>query len=205
MAVRLIPADAAAGAALWLALAMPGVRAALEADMALHMLVQLPLLTAAGWLAAGAALPRAALARWDDGGWTGIAVAALVSTYWMLPRALDAALASPLAEAGKFLSLPLLVGLPLRWSWPRLSPLGRGFMITNAISMLAFAGWLYIAAPVRVCVYYLADQQIAAGQGLLWAALLGGIALLLRCLAGPSGRAFPSIAAPAARPPVMER
>ncbi|OGB06004.1 MAG: hypothetical protein A3E79_11020 [Burkholderiales bacterium RIFCSPHIGHO2_12_FULL_61_11] len=151
--------------ALYLLLATPAARTLLEATMSAHMLVQIPLLAAAG-IIAGRLLP----ARCQDallaaaGGAIPCAVLAIfASSYWMLPRALDAALTDPLTEAAKFISLPALVGLPLALAWKRLSAIGRGFIWTNFISMLAVLGWLYIVAPVRVCNSYLVDQQTSTG------------------------------------------
>ena len=151
--------------ALYLLLATPAARVLLEATMSSHMLLQIPLLAAVGFFA-GRLLP----AYWQDrllaaaGGTIPCVLLALfASSYWMLPRALDAALANPLAEVAKFISLPVLVGLPLALAWRRLSAIGRGFVWTNFISMLAVLGWLYIAAPLRVCNSYLVNQQESAG------------------------------------------
>lgn len=151
--------------ALYLLLATPAARTLLEATMSAHMLLQIPLLAAAGFYA-GRKLP----AYWQDrllaaaGGTIPCVLLALfASSYWMLPRALDAVLANPLAEVAKFLSLPVLVGLPLALAWRRLAAIGRGFVWTNFISMLAVLGWLYIAAPLRVCNSYLVNQQENAG------------------------------------------
>ena len=83
----------------------------------------------------------------------------------MLPRALDAALTNPLTEAAKFVSLPALVGLPLALAWQRLPIIGRGFILTNVISMLAVLGWLYIAAPVRICNNYLVGSANEVPDG----------------------------------------
>lgn len=184
MAGRLTADRRWVGAGLWLLLALPASRAGMEADMPLHMLVQIPLLAVAGWLSAGAAGPPAWFRSVDEGGWVGTLVAVLGASYWMLPLVLDAALADMRFEVLKFLTLPLLVGVPLRWSWPRLSALGRGFVVTNMLSMTAFVGWLYLAAPVRVCVYYLAEQQAATGKLLLGATALAGLLFFLRCLVG---------------------
>ena len=151
--------------AQYLLLATPAARASLEATMSAHMLVQIPLLAATGILALRL-LPEC----WQDkllyavgGAIPCVLLALFVSSYWMLPRALDAALANPLAEAAKFISLPALVGLPLALAWKRLSIVGRGFVWTNFISMLAVLGWLYIAAPLRVCNNYLVNQQESTG------------------------------------------
>lgn len=194
MVERLIVASTrpqlACGVLLWLILAASPVRTAAEADMSLHMLVQIPLLIVAGWLAAGAAArPPAWYRSVDEGGWVGILIAVLAASYWMVPRVLDAALVDMRFEVLKFVGLPLLAGAPLRWSWPRLSALGRGFVITNMLSMTAFVGWLYVAAPVRVCVYYLEEQQLAAGQMLLLATAGAGLLFLVRCFVGHPGPA----------------
>lgn len=151
--------------ACYLFLATPVARTALEAAMSTHMLLQIPLLAAAGVL-----LARLLPARRQDallaacgGALPCVVLALFASSYWMLPRALDAALGDPLTEAAKFISLPLLVGLPLALAWRQLTAIGRGFVWTNFISMLAVLGWLYIAAPVRVCNNYLVDDQANAG------------------------------------------
>ena len=151
--------------AIYLFLATPVARAALEATMGRHMLVQIPLLAAAGVIAARWLPERRkdSLLAACGGALPCVGVALFAASYWMLPRALDAALANPLAEAAKFISLPALVGLPLTLAWQRLSVIGRGFVWTNFISMLAVLGWLYIAAPVRVCNSYLVDEQGSAG------------------------------------------
>jgi len=159
--------DVAAGAlgALYLLLATPPLRAWLEATMSGHMLVQIPLLAAVGFAACRLLPARRldALLAAAGGAVPYVVLATFASGWWMLPRALDAALASPLVEAAKFASLPALVGLPLALAWRRLGVIGRGFVWTNFISMLAVLGWLYLAAPLRVCNSYLVDQQQSAG------------------------------------------
>ena len=155
-------------------LASPPLRGLLEASMVGHMLFQIPLLAFAGILA-GHALPVRAkkqIAAYNAHGLPFTLLAAFISTYWMLPRALDAALLNPWAEAAKFASLPLLVGLPLSLSWRQLGTIGQGFVLANFISMVAVAGWLYIAAPVRVCNNYLVNQQTTTGWLLVIAACL---------------------------------
>jgi len=158
-----------AGTGVLVTLALPPLRAALEASMASHMLVQIPLLAAAGALLAPGLAPRlrALLDRWNGHGVPGIALTLGISAYWMIPRALDAALASAAVEVLKFVSLPLLVGLPLALSWERLHPIGKGFVAANWIPMLAVVGWLYRESPARLCNYYLVDQQVVAGELLI--------------------------------------
>lgn len=158
-------ACAGAAAASYLLLALPFMRHWLEASMVRHMLVQMPLLVVLGMVAARR-LPADWRQRLRDvlgGPPGGLAAAAFAATYWMLPRTLDAAIGEPLAELAKFVSLPLLVGLPLALAWERLGLLGRGFVWSNLISMQVFLGWLYLAAPQRVCNNYLADDQARVG------------------------------------------
>jgi hypothetical protein len=138
--------------------------------MLTHMLVQLPLLALAGALLASpfrASLDRL-VDRIDPSGIATALVAVFASGYWMLPRALDSALADPVMEAVKFLSLPLLVGAPVVVCRERLSSIAAGFFVANVLSMWAAAGWLYRAYPARLCNFYLIDDQIRAGDALLW-------------------------------------
>lgn len=159
---------------LYLLLAMPAARTGLEAHMSAHVLVQMPLLVALG---AGAG--RLLALRWRNGLLAGVGgpvplmtLALMASGYWMLPRAMDAALADPAVDAVKFISLPLLAGFPLALAWEKLSLLGRGLVLTHLMGMLAVLGWLYIVAPVRLCTNYLVDAQGCAGWWMVRLALL---------------------------------
>jgi hypothetical protein len=165
-----------AAMALVVVLALPASRDALEGVMAAHMLVQIPLLALAGAMAAcGVPLAwRTRIAAWNRRGVSGTALALLASSWWMVPRALDLALASPAMEVTKFATLPLLVGAPLALSWRPLGGVGQGFVLANVLPMWAVVGWLYAVAPVRLCNFYLADQQVAAGIGLLVASVTVG-------------------------------
>jgi hypothetical protein len=158
----------------YLLLAAPIARDWLEASMSRHMLVQMPLLVVIGIIAARLVPGRvqnSLLIRFG-GAWPCVIVALFASSYWMLPRALDAALTDPWAEVAKFLSLPFLVGFPLVLAWRRLTLIGRGFVWTNFFSMLAVLGWLYIVAPVRVCNSYLVNDQENAGWYMVIASVL---------------------------------
>lgn len=166
------------GIGLVVLLGLPGARGLLEREMVTHMLVQIPLLAIAGVLIA-AGIPstvRTRIVAWNRRGVAGALLAAIVSSWWMVPRALDSVLASPGAEWWKFASLPLLAGVPAALSWQPLGSIGRGFVIANVLPMWAVVGWLYVAAPVRVCNYYLVDQQVVAGMGLLWLSIAAGLA-----------------------------
>ena len=158
-------------AACWLTLWLS--RVTLERDMAVHMTVQVPMLIGLGLLLAAIVRPyeprRLADADWL--GIPGIVAVVFATSFWMLPRALDEAVADPLVDMAKFLSLPLLVGLPLGLSWSRMPPLGRVFIWANFIPKLAAVGGLYLAAPTRLCAYYRLDQQAAAGWTLIFVAV----------------------------------
>jgi hypothetical protein len=186
-----------AGVVLLVALALPPAVAALESRMATHAAVQIPLLAAAGYLAARPLAARGALGGWNGDGLPALLVAAGVGSVWMLPRAMDAALVHPVVEIAKFVSLPALVGAPLALGWRRLSPLVRGFVWANAISMLATLGWLYHAAPTRACNAYTLDAQRALGRALLAAAFALALGWTIWAFVRP--RACVSAAAHAAR------
>ncbi|WP_264212322.1 hypothetical protein [Leisingera thetidis] len=165
------------------------LREAAVASPVQHVLLQMPLLVLAGMVAAWSLTGRRAWA-------VPLLLTALTAfLFWMLPRNVDWAL-SPAGELAKYLSLPLLLGVPLRLSWPWLGPVLRGFLKANALSMLGVLGFLYIHAPVRLCNSYLVSAQqdlgfaflyLGAALACLWAApLLFGD--LRRVLPPPPGR-----------------
>jgi len=176
----------AAGFASWLVLWLPVVRGALEGDMAVHMAVQMPLLIALGVLFAAAA--RRHEPRWlaaaDWLGIPGIVAVVLATSFWMLPRAMDQAISNPFVDLAKFLSLPLLVGVPLGVSWRRMPPLGRAFIWANFIPKLGAIGGLYLAAPMRLCSYYRLDQQQLAGWTLIAVAVALGLTWFVAAFVG---------------------
>jgi hypothetical protein len=163
--------------AVWLMLWWWPLRYSLESDMALHMTVQIPLLIGIGLLLAP--LVRGREPTWlVEADWLGIpgmVAVVLVTSFWMIPRALDSALSDPLTDAVKFVTLPLAAGLPLGLSWRRTPPLGRAFIWANFIPKLGAIGGLYLAAPVRLCAYYRIDQQTEAGWALVMVAAALGI------------------------------
>jgi len=148
---------AGAGIILFLLLLTP-IRQLLESHLATHMLVQIPLLVWVGWMV-GKALPATLLANRNSNGVPGLIITIFAMFFWMIPRWLDAALDETVWEAAKFVSVPLLIGLPLGTSWWRASSFTRAVVWCNGISMLVVLGWLYANAPVRVCNNYLVNQQ----------------------------------------------
>ncbi|HMC55733.1 MAG TPA: hypothetical protein VKH19_11205 [Gemmatimonadaceae bacterium] len=165
------------GVLLLLVLVLPSARAALERVMATHMLVQIPLLVVAGALIT-CDLPERwsrRAADWNAGGIAGTLLALIASSWWMVPRALDLSLASHTMELLKFVTLPLFVGAPVAMSWRALGGIGRGFVLANVLPMWAVVGWMYVAAPVRVCNYYLVSEQVMAGTALVAASIALGV------------------------------
>lgn len=158
-----------AGALLWAALAVPAVRHALESTMTLQMLVQIPLLALAGaWLATG--LPPSferRVAPWNHQGISGLLLASVTGMLWMLPLMLDAALSDPRFALAKFLSVPLLIGAPVALGWPRAGFVVRGVVLLEVTATAFRLGWLYLAAPVRLCTNYLLSDQMQLGRLLL--------------------------------------
>lgn len=185
----------AASAAVLMLLASPLGRDALEARLVTHMLVQLPLLVLVGlgFGHATSAIVRAARARWNRGGATGLVLAFVIGMFWMLPRAMDSALVDMRFEIGKFVSLPL-AGLALAWSYQQAGVIVKGVLTAHVVSALGVMGWAYLAAPVRLCNSYLASDQQAAGAGLLGLGVALSVYFSVRLLCGPL-RASPSAGA----------
>ena len=100
----------------------------------------------------------------------------------MLPRTLDAAVTDPLVAAAKYVSAPLLIGLPLALSWPRMGFIVRGVFLVECIATFFRLGWLYLISPDRLCNLYLLEDQQRLGQLLLLigAALFLGVAVEAR-------------------------
>ena len=154
---------------LFLALLVPPVKHVLEASMTTQMLVQIPLLVCAGLLLREA-LPARALAltaSWDYRGLTGLVLASFAAAFWLLPRLLDAAVTEPMVAWAKYLTVPLLIGLPFAVSWPRMSFVVRGVFLLEFIATLFRMGWLYLIWPDRLCNNYLLDDQQRLGQYLV--------------------------------------
>ncbi|HEY5226862.1 MAG TPA: hypothetical protein VIJ06_08735 [Methylovirgula sp.] len=177
---------------VWACLWLWPLRGVLESDMALHMTVQLPLLIGVGVMLAPLLRPHEPhwIADADWFGIPGLLLAFFATSFWMLPRMLDLALGDAWIDLAKFVSLPLLAGLPLGLSWSRMPALGRAFLWANFISMLCAIGGLYLGAPTRLCAYYRFDQQATAGTVLIAIAIAFGVSSFIAVFIGaPSLRA----------------
>lgn len=60
----------------------------------------------------------------------------------LLPVMLDRAIGDPVVDLAKFVTLPLLAGLPLGLSWRRMPGLGRAFVWANFIPKIGAVGGL---------------------------------------------------------------
>lgn len=166
-------------------LALPPSQKFLEQSMVTHMLVQIPALAVIGWFLAKA-LPESwsnKLSPWNRWGITGMAFAIVVMTYWMLPRALDAAVAEWYAELAKFITIPAM-GIALGISWPQLHPIAQGVLKLEFWATFMRLGWLYLDLPDRLCANYLLSDQRVLGQLLLLAGSAWAIAWTLRVTFG---------------------
>lgn len=157
------------------ALAMPSARAVFEQYMLSHMLIQLPLLVVCGVWIADYILERITFRIELHFALPLLLIALITSMFWMLPRFLDASLEDHNYFLLKFTSLPLLVGVPFTFGWRNVGPIAKSFVMANLISMLVVLAWLYIEAPVRLCNYYLINEQQDVGKALIY--IVAGISL----------------------------
>lgn len=149
------------------------LRGWLEASMVRHMAIELPLLLALGIVAAVLSGGNAhAFARWNQRGLPGLVAATAITSYWMLPVALDLAVLDPRWSAAKVASM-IVAGFAWRVSWPRAGVVLQAFFVINWSAMTLVAGLLYQDAPQQLCSVYLADQQGAAGRALVVFAVAG--------------------------------
>jgi len=157
------------------ALSVPPARSLIEQSMVWHMVVQMPMLVAGGWLLAGSSIDRPGTRRfsdWNQYGLTGFIVSQLIAAYWMLPLTIDRAVVLPQADALKLLSLVACGGM-LKASFTRSPAVLQMFFVGYAVSMLVSAGVFLATTDRRLCNAYSLDTQWNAGIGV--AAL--GIAL----------------------------
>lgn len=138
----------------------------LEASMARHMIVQLPALFIAGWFMFNRIGLIKSLAKIDAHGLTSFVFILSVSTYWMLPRALELSITSPLYETAKFITV-ILAGAFAPSALKRANQIVQLFFIGNFCAMAAIFGLLYQDQFKQLCNAYTVDDQALAGVGLV--------------------------------------
>lgn len=155
------------GLILYGILLLPPVITLLEKWMVTHMFVQMPLLIIVGYMIGTYAIRKFKkfFIYWNDDGIPGVILLFLVTMYWMVPRTMDEALQGGLVEIFKFISLPVLVGIILCDSWPKISSLVKGVILFNYIPMFGMMAWLYIDSPIQICNNYLETEQKILGWG----------------------------------------
>jgi hypothetical protein len=155
------------GLLLYAALILPPVADLMESIMVVHMHMQMPMLVIAGFITANVIrlrFPRF-FEKWNGNGVPGMILFATIMGFWMVPRTMDEALATPAAEIFKFVSLPFMAGIPLRDSWKKLGPVGKNITIGGFAILFYFMGWLYVNDPDQLCNNYLLVEQITLGWG----------------------------------------
>ena len=152
------------------ALATSTARAYLEQYMTSHVLVLLPLLVLCGMWIGNYIAENKQLHFSYHHALPLLLIALFVSMFWMLPRNLDASLENNAYLIAKYLTLPFFLGVPLTLAWRSIGPITKAFFITNIISMIMVLAWLYIEAPIRLCNYYLINEQKQLGVYLLYIA-----------------------------------
>src|SRR5690625_5106789 len=165
------------GLILYVFLILPPVATLMESIMAIHMLMQIPLLVISSILMSRFFQVRFRdfFESWNSNGIPGFVLFVFIWTYWLVPRAMDEALTIQMVEIFKFISLPFLAGIPLRDSWGKLRKMGKYIMFIYFIITSLALGWLYIASPEQLCNNYLVVEQIALG----WSSAIIGICVLL--------------------------
>lgn len=165
-----------------IALSLPPLRVLIEQSMVWHMLVQMPLLVAAG--AACSAVAGDRLTRWNRFGLTGFMMAQCITAYWMVPAMIDRAVVLPGADAGKLVTL-WLAGAALRQGWVQSNLAVQLFFLGYGLPMMAWLGFFLASTDRRLCNAYSLESQLMAGQGLVALSIALGLwwaAWLLRQL-----------------------
>lgn len=154
------------GISLYIFLLLPPIVQWMESIMVIHMLVQLPLFIISGYMIGKWLIDTVAhfFRKWNSNGVPGILVVVFITTYWMLPRAMDEALGVWYIEGFKFVSLPI-AGILLADSWRKLKGTGKSFVFLNYLPMFGIMAWLYIDSPIQICNNYLETEQKSLGWG----------------------------------------
>lgn len=173
-------AQGCSAALLALSVLLPPMRRTLEQSMALHMLLQFPVLVLVGMLLTRQVTPawRTRVSGWNAYGITGLAFVAIATALGMVPRLLDLALTDMRVEILKCTVL-VLCGMALRLSWQQAGIVVQIFFLGNVLPMMAISGSLYVENPLRLCNAYRLDEQLWVGERLTWlAAGLGALWLV---------------------------
>ena len=140
----------------------------MQAHMARHMLLQMPMLAWVGWLfhtcLGGSTEER--IKPWNREGLSGFILFQCLTAFWMVPRAIDLALTSPTTAAIKATGW-ILAGFLLRQSMRQSHPAVQFFMFGNFAMMTAAVSDIYEHAPNRLCNAYRTNDQVVVAHGLV--------------------------------------
>ena len=134
------------------ALSMPPLRGVIEQSMAWHMVFQMPLLVAAGALAARTFPALGLPGNWVSFnlfGLTGFMAAQGVIAYWMLPSAIDSAVVYPGFDVLNLLTL-FVSGMLLRNAFQRAPMALQLFFIGYWVSMMCWLGIYFATTDLRL-------------------------------------------------------
>lgn len=180
----------------WLTLCVPLLlfvfREWAEASMVRSMVGATAVLLVAGWCFAGRPGARLAAAntRWNALGLPGLLFLVSVQTVWMIPNALELAIAEPRVDAMRLATL-FLAGAALRLSLVEAGLVMQLFFVGNAVTMTIFVGVLFQSLPDRLCNVFLVDDQARAGVGLVALGAVAGGAWILQAWRGYVARQPP--------------
>lgn len=144
----------------------------LESNLVSHLIIEFPLLIFIG-IVVGFKFKSEieSFSRTiNQGGIFGLLLACFLLAFWMIPRWIDASLASNSIGYLKYASL-IIAGLSLSVSWPKVHILVRAVVKIEFLTMLFRLGWLYLISPVRLCNNYLLGEQVWLGRVLLMLAV----------------------------------
>lgn len=164
-------------------LALPPLAGWFSATMPRHQLLQVPAMLILGAIAAGGRAPKVMERERPAGEWSApiliLAVGAMI--FWMIPRSVDLAASSALADQLMHASW-FLAGAALAHSVPQIpSPIAMALGI-HGVAMLAAAGLVYSLYPGLICTAYNLQQQHATGRILLLGAPVLGMILWVRAI-----------------------
>lgn len=157
------------GLALFIFLILPPVATLAESIMAIHMHMQMPLIAVSGMLMyplIKKILPSF-FSKWNHNGIPGILLVIIVSTYWLIPRAMDDAIISTYYETFKFISWAFLIGLPLRDSWKKLKVSYQNIFLLYISFAYLIMALIYIVSEDQLCNNYLIVDQRTLGWSFL--------------------------------------
>lgn len=160
-----------------LALVAPPLNHFLAASMARHVLVQMPALVVLGFLL-GRRIRGTRLSAADPAGLAGLLCLVGAIAFWLLPRSLDLAVQSDLAD--QLMHLSLLGSGALFASGSRRLPFAvRGTAAILGVSMLFALGAFYSRSFVLVCSAYTLEIQQSAGRAMIGAGIVAFFLVLI--------------------------